>query len=199
MEEILTYVRSNKLVVLLLVVLSLGMGFFLWSQKPQASPAVKTEQVVKTDKPANSTKTAKTNIWVIDIQGAVKNSGVYRVKQGTIVQEALQMAGGLSDNADVKQINQAQRVTDQMQLYVPYKGEKISSNAATNSAKEKVVNINSASVDDFKNVTGVGPKKAEKIVAYREKNGNFNSLHDLTKISGFGEKTVERLKDQLTV
>jgi len=111
------------------------------------------------------------------------------------------MAGGLQQNADTKQINQAQRVTDQMQVYIPYRGE-AAPTATTNKGsgeKGKVVNINTAKVDDFKDVSGIGPKKAAKIVAFREKNGNFKDLHDLTKVSGIGEKSLNSLKDQLTV
>lgn len=88
-----------------------------------------------------------------------------------------------------------------MQLYVSYHGETAPTATASkgSSTEGKKVNINTAKVDDFKDVTGIGPKKAAKIIAFREKNGNFKELHDLTKVSGIGEKSLDSLKDQLTV
>ncbi|KRO00205.1 helix-hairpin-helix domain-containing protein [Companilactobacillus kimchiensis] len=203
METILNYLKKNILssLVILIVVVATS-GYFLMHKTASTQP-VKNElrtEIKPAKKVATKEKPAKANVLVVDIQGAVKKSGVYRVKNGAIVQEVLQMAGGLNSNADTKQINQAQRVTDQMQVYVPYQGEKVASTSNKTGNKEsKLVNINSATVDDFKDVTGIGPKKAEKIIAFREKNGNFKELHDLTKVSGIGEKSLDTLKDQLTV
>lgn len=201
MEDIFNYLRRNILLLLVILMATcFGGYYFLNHTKPPVKNEIQTTATpVKKTTPKKS-ETSK--ILVVDVTGAVKNSGVYRAKSGAIVQELIQMAGGLADNADSKQINQAQRITDQMQIYVPYQGEKSTpvANKATGANKEtKKVNINSATVDDFKNVTGIGPKKAEKIIAFREKNGNFNELHDLTKVSGIGEKSLESLKDQLTV
>jgi len=203
MKEILDYVKRNKMLVLIgLVVIILGTGYFMTHQKHPAA-AVKNELQTETKVSAakKEPKTPKiTKEMVVDIQGAVKNPGVYRLHNDAIVQEALKMAGGVLPTADIKQINQAKKLTDQMQIFVPVVGEKGSGSSTSGGSEEKkVVNINSATVDDFKDVSGIGPKKAEKIIAFREKNGNFNQLHDLTKVSGIGEKSLESLKDQLTV
>lgn len=203
MEEILTYFKQNKLILIVILLITVGgSGYFLTHQSHKAAKnEIRTEthplkKTVEKDSQSN-----KTTILAVDVQGAVKNSGVYRVKTGAIVQEVLKMAGGLQGNADIKQINQAQRVTDQMQIYVPYRGETATTPTADkgSGSKGKMVNINTAKVDDFKDVTGIGPKKAAKIIAFREKNGNFKNLHDLTKVSGIGEKSLDNLKDQLTV
>ncbi|GEO77836.1 competence protein CelA [Companilactobacillus mindensis DSM 14500] len=203
MESFLTYIKQNVILVGVLVGLTiLGSVYLLTHQV--AAPVKNEIATAKTEpqKSASQKKLPEQKIFVVDIQGAVNRSGVYRLKNGAIVQEALQMAGGITENADVKQLNQAQRITDQMQIYVPYKGEQINSNNKNNQANSKAkkqVNLNTATVDDFKDVSGIGPKKAEKIIAYREKNGNFKELHDLTKVGGFGEKSLDALKEQLTV
>lgn len=200
MENFLTYIKQNFILVGLLCGLTVLGSFYLLTHQT-AVPAKNeiTTATAETKKTEPKKKATEPKILVVDIQGAVKKSGVYRLKTGAIVQEALQMAGGLTDNAEIKQINQAQRITDQMQIYVPYKGEKVSPSSQSGSKTKKQVNLNTATVDDFKDVSGIGPKKAEKIIAYREKNGNFNELHDLTKVGGFGEKSLESLKEQLTV
>lgn len=207
MEEIISYLKKNKFIVLSFgVVLILGIGYFF---NHQSGKTVQNELQTETKQsmPKRVSRKKKTEstdkLLVVDIQGAVKKPGVYRAKQGAIVQEVIQMAGGINPNADIKQVNQAKRITDQMQIYIPNNGEKsnsqVKNDVDSNSKKGEPVNINSASVDDFKSVTGIGPKKAEKIIAFREKNGNFKDLHDLTKVSGIGEKSLESLKDQLTV
>lgn len=201
MERLIDLLKRNKLAIGIISVLIILIGGYFITAKhtPEVKNELKTEQKMPLKKVATEKSIKNANL-VVDVQGAVKVPGVYRVKNGAIVQEVLQMAGGLNDNADVKQINQAKRVVDQMQVYVPTVGEKTNSTGTGSSVGEsKIVNINSASVDDFKDVTGIGPKKAEKIIEYREKNGDFNELHDLTKVSGIGEKSLESLKDQLTV
>ncbi|WCG34648.1 helix-hairpin-helix domain-containing protein [Companilactobacillus farciminis] len=199
MNEILDYIKQNKLIVIVLSILVLGVGGYWWTNKtPAVKNDIKTEIKASPKVPKKTDSMPKNKLVAVDIQGAVKKPGVYQVKENSLVQTAIQLAGGLADNADTKQINQAKRVSDQMQVYVPVVG---STGAVSTSApiKGEKVNINNAKAEDFKDVTGIGPKKAEKIIAFREKNGNFKSLHDLTKVSGIGEKSLDSLKDQLTV
>lgn len=204
MKEIFDYCKRNKMMIVLgLIIFGLGTGYFLTHKSVSQAPVkndIKVESKA-TEKAGKSSKTAKVSVIVVDIQGAVKTPGVYRLKSGAIVQDALKMAGGLIQTADTKQLNQAKKLTDQMQIYVPVVGEKgnTGSVSSSNNGDKKVVNINTATVDDFKGVSGIGPKKAEKIIAFREKNGQFQQLHDLTKVSGIGEKSLDSLKDQLTV
>ncbi len=205
MDELVTHIKQNKIMIpMVLIVVTLGLGYFWMSQQSRpVKNELKTEEVEVKKSEAKSDKVddKKDKLLVVDIQGAVKNPGVYRVKKDVIVQEVIRLAGGINPNAELKQINQAQRVQDQMQIYVPTIGETARPNVSSSAqgSSKKVVNINTATVDDFKNVTGIGPKKAEKIIEYRQKNGDFKDLHALTGVSGIGEKSLDKLKDQLTV
>ncbi|MFD1418229.1 helix-hairpin-helix domain-containing protein [Companilactobacillus keshanensis] len=197
MEKVIKVCRENLAVIVLLFLL-LGFGVWNLTHKAQIkSVPVATSTVVQ--KKTAPKKELTNKGLVIDIQGAVNNPGVYHLRNGAIVQEAIKLSGGLVENADAKQINQAQKVTDQMQIIVPRVGEPSSSTSNGGADIKKQVNINTAKVEDFQSVTGIGPKKAEKIIAFREQNGNFKELKDLTKVSGIGDKTLESLKDQLTV
>ena len=197
MGKIYQLFQKNKVIVLGILVGLVFAGYLVINKRPTNNEPVKT-QVLADKKSASKEeiKSAEKTI-VVDVQGAVNKPGVYHLKERTIVLDALQMAGGTKNDADLKQINQAKRLKDQMQIYVPNKTEKRSTGSG--SAEKEAVNINTATVDDFKKVTGVGPKKAEKIIAFREQHGDFKDLNDLKKVSGFGEKTIEKLKDQLTV
>ncbi|APX73018.1 helix-hairpin-helix domain-containing protein [Companilactobacillus allii] len=210
MDKILDYIYENKILTILVVgLISLGLFHYLF-QKPTTMPSndnaqVKSSEVLPVESKKEGTEKnikgkKEPEFVMVDVQGAVKSPGVYRMKNTSIVKDAINLAGGVNDDAELKQINQAQHVTDEMQISVPSVGE-VPQNSPMQSSPSKTskVNINTATVDDFQNVSGIGPKKAEKIIDYRTQNGNFEVLEDLTKVSGIGDKTLESLSDQLTI
>ncbi|AOA00949.1 hypothetical protein BFC22_08375 [Carnobacterium divergens] len=149
---------------------------------------------------------------VVDIKGAVKNPGVYGVTSDMRLIDAINLAGGFTGEADQSQMNLALRLTDQLMIYVPKNGEELTMEQSLKQpvkSGEKVneevaskglkVNLNTASVAELQTLAGVGLKKAEDIIRYREENGSFQQIEELTKVSGIGEKTYEALKEQLTV
>ncbi|WP_125767753.1 helix-hairpin-helix domain-containing protein [Companilactobacillus furfuricola] len=207
MDNILEKIKQFKFAILALVLLLSGIFIY---HSMQAHQAINNNNVVHSEKVSQKTANrekhpegrASSKEVVVDIQGAVNKPGVYHMKDKSIVFDVIQTAGGMKDDADVKQINRAQKLTDAMQIYVPRVGEikTVSSNkSADKGANNSVVNLNSAVVEDFKDVKGIGPKKAEKIIAYREKNGPFQKIDDLSKVGGFGPKTIDSLRDSLTV
>ncbi|WP_353855174.1 helix-hairpin-helix domain-containing protein [Bacillus sp. Bos-x628] len=142
---------------------------------------------------------------VVEVKGAVQKPGVYTFQSEDRIEEAIRRAGGFTRKADTIEINQAAKLEDSMMIYVPKQGESVRqppvATAVTPSGDQKSqsVNVNQADATELQTVNGIGPAKAEAIIAYREEHGEFQQIDDLRKISGFGEKTVERLKDQLTV
>ena len=152
-----------------------------------------------------------------DISGAVKHQGVYTLKTGARIQELIEAAGGAKQNAQLKAVNRAVMLKDQDKIHIPYKGEKVekasnfsSTGAGTTTANESTsgestqnngekVNLNTASAGDLQKLNGIGQKKAEQIIAYREQNGQFKKIEDLMQVSGIGEKTFAALKDQLAL
>lgn len=207
MDKVIEVIKENKIIIGVLSILV--VGYFVVHQMEQptkpSEPMVSRVNQVTSEKDSKIKSSQKGNkILVIDISGAVNKPGVYRLSNGSIVQDAIQMAGGLSQGADIHQLNQAQKITDSMKIFVPEKGETpptatASQTSSSTGGSEQKVNLNSATPDDFKNVHGIGPKKAEKIFNYRQKNGNFSKIEDLKKVGGFGDKSIESLKDSLTV
>ncbi|MGC6767629.1 helix-hairpin-helix domain-containing protein [Enterococcus sp. LJL51] len=141
--------------------------------------------------------------FFVDVKGAVAKPGIYEVEEGMRVWDVLQMAGGLKEEADENQINLSQRVSDQMVIYVPKMGEISDSPAffeqAGEEAAEGKVNLNTASEQELMTLSGIGQKKAQEIINYREAHGKFKSINELTNITGIGEKTIEKLKDDIFV
>ncbi len=138
----------------------------------------------------------------VDISGAVEKPGVYDVKEGTRVFEVIEMAGGLTSEADIDGFNRAEEVFDGQKLTIPEKiseeagGGAIASAGVTSSG---LININRATAEELDEIPGVGPSTAEAIIRYREENGSFRKKEDIKNVSGIGDKTYEKMADKITV
>ncbi|HHY2672828.1 helix-hairpin-helix domain-containing protein [Bacillus toyonensis] len=135
---------------------------------------------------------------LIDMKGAVVKEGVYEMKEGDRFKDAVEKAGGFLPEADIKKVNLAQIVQDQMILYVPNKNEQVQ-DVATFSKGEGKVQINAASKEQLEKITGIGSRKAESILKYREEHGPFQKIEDLLEIDGIGVKSLEKIKDQIII
>lgn len=182
-----------------ILLILVGMGG-LFSKKEES---VEETEVVVTTVLAEKTEVSTTQETVIfvDIKGAVKNPGVYQMKVGDRVKDALEAAGGLTDEADSQKVNLAKRLEDQMVIVVPKVGEEAEEIPAGETRKEATkegkVNINTATVEELKTLKGVGEKKAEAIIEYRKKNGSFQTKEDLMKVRGIGKKLFESFQERI--
>ena len=182
-----------------ILLILVGVGG-LFSKKEES---VEGTTVVETTMLAEKTEVSTTQETVIfvDIKGAVKNPGVYQMKVGDRVKDALEAAGGLTAEADSQKVNLAKRLEDQMVIVVPKVGEEaeeIPAGETRNEAtKEGKVNINTATVEELKTLKGVGEKKAEAIIEYRKKNGSFQTKEDLMKVRGIGKKLFESFQERI--
>ena len=215
MEAIIEKIKEYKILVICAGLgLALG-GFFLL--KPTSQTSVKESnlqaEVAAVSKDSSSDKEVKKeekdespeqDLITVDVKGAVKSPGIYDLPVGSRVHDAVQKAGGLTEEADSKSLNLAQKVSDEALVYVPTKGEEAASQQAASettpsTSKEKKVNLNKASLEELKQVKGLGGKRAQDIIDHREANGKFKSVDELKKVSGIGAKTIEKLKDYVTV
>lgn len=216
----------DKKVYVVAVVLAAG-AFFYWQQKPQPADnsallsqtklQSSSQSAASRQTGASSASSASSGKVVCDISGAVKEEGVYTLKSGSRLQDLIDAAGGLTSRAQIKAINRSLLLQDQDKVYIPYKGEKtaaaptagIASNAAASSSSSSSspaassaagkVNLNTDTAADLQKLNGIGEKKAEQIIAYREQKGGFKSIDELKEVSGIGDKTFDALKDQITV
>ena len=212
MEELIEKIKEYKIIV---ICASLGLvlgGFFLLNtarQTPAKESNFQTE-VAAISKDSTDEKEDKNqkeevveqDLITVDVKGAVKSPGIYDLPVGSRINDAVQKAGGLTDNADSKSINLAQRISDEALVYVPTKEEVANQESysnATGNKESKKVNLNKASLEELKQVKGLGAKRAQDIIDHRESNGKFKSVDELKKVSGIGAKTIEKLKEYVTV
>jgi competence protein ComEA len=195
--------KSIKIAVFAIVGLVILSVFLINGNK---SEDVSSESVADTEIAESAEESA--DVLIVDISGAVNNPQVVELTADSRISDAIQAAGGLTDDADISQINRAQILQDGEKIYIPKKGEKTgaetasgtsSSSAVGSSGSAGKVNINTAGSDELQKITGVGPATAEKIINYRSANGSFRSPEDLKKVSGIGDKTYEKMKDQISI
>lgn len=172
-----------------------------WTGRHQSTgmPVEKTATQVK-----QPTKTGRRNGKLfVDVKGAVNKPGVYELSYGSRITEAVNQAGGFRPDADSNQVNLAKQVSDQQMIYIPMKGEQVSQEntpvAGSQQAESKVIDLNTATKEQLTTITGIGDKKADLILAYRQQHGQFRRVEDLKNITGFGDKTIAKIKDQLSV
>ena len=154
-------------------------------------------------------------IVIVHVIGEVNNPGVVKLKEGSRIIDAINKAGGKTEEADLSKINLAYIVEDGTQIYIPRINENlnqislISDGAGegviindTNKEEEEInvkVNINTASKEKLETLPGIGETTAQKIIDYREANGKFKTIEDIKNVSGIGESKYESLKDKITV
>lgn len=212
MEELIEKIKEYKIIV---ICASLGLvlaGFFLLkpvTQTPAKESNLQSEVIAvpkdSTDEKEDGNQkeeVVEQDLITVDVKGAVKSPGIYDLPVGSRINDAVQKAGGLIDNADSKSINLAQKISDEALVYVPTKEEAANQESysnATGSKESKKVNLNKASLEELKQVKGLGAKRAQDIIDHRESNGKFKSVDELKKVSGIGAKTIEKLKEYVTV
>ncbi len=195
--------REKKLAIAFVVILIFAIGALLWNQEDFSLP--NNNQFPNYQQPTFKPVEAKKapTIAVIDIKGAVKKPGIYRLPAPVRLYQLLQAAGGTLDEADLKRINQAKVINDGSMVYIPKQGEQIPTEATpiltqSETTKDKL-NINTATLDELVNLEGLGPSKANAVIQYRGEHGGFKSVEELLNVPGIGQRTLSRIKDKVYV
>lgn len=210
MQNILEWLKDKKILVSFILMTFVTLGSLVlyvtnvMAEETYTCP--KTEETVSTDE-------EKSEI-VVDIKGAVVNPGVYKVVKESIVNDLIQMAGGLTKDADTSNLNLSKTLTNEMVVTVYTKDEvknmakldsitesteSTSNDKTTTDQASSLININTASLSELQNIPGVGEAKAKLIIDYRTNCGKFTKKEDIKNIKGIGDKMYEKMAPYLTV
>lgn len=198
------YRKNTKLVFKIALVLGIVILTIIVSIRQNSANEISLDTAEKN----TSTTEEQVKEYYVDISGAVKNPGVYKVKSKTRLVFLIDKAGGLTKNADLDAINQASYVEDGAKIIIPKKGENGGTGGETDGASSSTessggstqgkININQASASELTAIPGVGTVIAQRIVEYRN-GARFNSIEDIKNVKGIGEATFEKMKGQITV
>lgn len=211
---------NNKKIIMILIVGLLVLVLIYYNQNIQQSAALNTETnlnllAAESLEESSSVKDKNTQI-VVHLAGAVKNAGVYKLNQSDRLVDLIRAAGGLKENADLEKVNLAEKLYDGQKLSIPklmdksnqknnlmdsdfQTSEGIFSNNFSGSSDGDLININQADQDQLEKLSGIGPSKAAAIIKYREQNSYFSQKNDLLKVSGIGEKTLEKIEAEFVL
>lgn len=210
-------ISNKKLIIAALIAAALiGAAFLIFTSNDSAQTEFSVQKgEMEIDNAAlddpvdaiNAVEDAEPEQICVHIGGCVLNPGICYLRQGSRIADAVEAAGGMSEDAAVDAINLAKILNDGEQVIVQSKSDLMQQQtevpAIDSAAKSQTgsgkININTASSSELQTISGIGQSKAEKIIEYREKSGPFKSVEDLTNISGIGEKTLESIKEYICV
>lgn len=195
--------RRKVIFIVVLALLIVAGSFYSFWQKNSVSDSVTSGEVL-----AKGAKVAdeKPSEIIVYISGAVNKPGVFKLAHHGRVIDVVNLAGGLTLEADGEKTNMAQLLKDGMHIHVANKvtvspgGGKVPVSTSTGTGVgSNVININTADKSALDTLPGVGPALAERIIEYRQSNGSFSEIEGLKKVSGFGASKFEKMKDKITI
>lgn len=158
------------------------------------------------DEGGSAGEAGQTESVYVYVCGEVKSPGVYELKSDARVFQAIQLAGGMTEEAALDAVNQARTVTDGEQIYVPTIAEAEAQGTGvgegtslTGADGNKKININTAGKEELMTLTGIGEAKALSILTYREEHGAFGSIEELMEIEGIKEGVFNKIKEDITI
>ena len=206
--------KQNKTIIIIGIVITIGIIIYFFNNNQLEKSNINDEILVSN----NTSSEKKVNndeesIIVIHITGAVKIPGVVRLTEGSRIEDAINKAGGLTEDANIANVNLAYVLEDGTKIKIPSitdeitmeesiintdGGEGVTDNS--NLEKNKTsININKANELELQKLQGIGPSLASKIIDYRNNNGNFENIEDIKKVSGIGDSIFENIKENIYV
>lgn len=206
------FLKQNKIVIIIGILAIVLIGWNVYNSKEESDVESSTENIVANKE--NEEKIEEEMI-VIHITGEVKKPGVVRVKEGSRIEDIIEAAGGLTENADITNINLAYVVEDGVKIKIPAVGDDELSKESyiiegmgenfsiaegnVENHSNSLININTASQTELETLPGIGPSIASRIIEYRNQNGKFKTVNDIKNVTGIGNNKFEKIKEFIKV
>ena len=203
---------NKKTIIYILIIICIAGIYYLFTREEEyvenTNIIIPYEENIQ-----NKEDTDENNKIVIYITGAVKNEGIYEIKENSRIADGIEIAGGLKEDANIENINLAYVLEDGMKIHIPSKQENVneiedntnqyitkenSNTENIKNSKEKI-NINTATQTELETLPGIGPSIALKIIDYRKENGKFEKIQDIKKVNGIGDNKYSKIKDLIKV
>lgn len=207
----INFFKQRKMVIIIAILVIILIGRKIYDSN-YFEEANSEEILVKDKKESIKKDEEEEDIMAVHVTGEVKKPGVVKVKEGSRIEDIIEAAGGLTENADTTNINLAYMVEDGMKIRIPSSNEEdieenyisvdsgkrvIMSDESNNSSL--IVNINTANETELEQLPGIGPSISSKIVDYRNQNGKFKNIEDIKNVTGIGDSKYEKIKDFIKV
>jgi competence protein ComEA len=200
------WLLAKMVLVMAACIMTAGCGRILKDEDTKEGVFQAAQESTYEDRAAEADTEGAPHIIFVHVCGEVKKPGLYSFEEGQRINDAVEAAGGFTDQANKEAVNLAIPLEDGQQIRIPDKSEsyvgtsQASGPSSGDSGKGSgKVNINTASVDELASLSGIGESKAAAILSYREEHGSFSRQEDIMKVPGIGEGTYNRIKDSISV
>ena len=211
--------KKQKIVLFIIIIITLGIAYYTYTIKINDQFNIEEQNLeVEENKIKESNKIEEeTTKIVVHVSGAVRNEGIVELKEKSRIADAIEMVGGVTEDAYMKDINLATILEDGMKIYIPTKEEvekqrentndsvskdtnlDIYNNGSNTRKKNNKVNINTATKEELDTLPGIGESTANKIISYREEKGDFKSIEEIKEVSGIGDSKYEQIKNLIEI
>ena len=203
------FIKQRKIVIIICILVIILVG---WKIYDSSNFETEEESQIMDSNIQESKTEDEEELVIVHVTGEVKKPGVVRVKEGSRVEDIVKAAGGLTENADISNINLAYVVEDGTKIRIPSTddekqeeyitqsiGEGIIMQEESNNSRGSIVNINTANETELEELPGIGASIAGRIIEYRNKNGKFKSIEDIKNVTGIGDSKFEKIKESIRV
>ena len=205
--------KKQKIILIILITI-IGIGIYCYTNAIENTSEEEIENVLEVAQTNTTKETEEKNIFV-HIAGCVQKEGMLELSSNSRIADAIEKAGGLTQEADLSDINLAYLLEDGMKIYIPNQNERQENNEKTEntaktentpsmqiqdtSTKQDVININAATQEELDTLPGIGPATATKIIEYRKEKGKFKQKEEIKEVSGIGEAKYEKIKEYISI
>lgn len=205
--------KKQKIILSIIAVLvAIGIIYFI-NNKNQTNNIELDENILVSNQNTKQMSQDTEKIVIVHITGSVKNPGIVKLKEGSRIEDAIEAAGGLTENADISNVNLAYVLDDGTKIKIPNLDDEdigdedvVSKDSGEGIIQEdekttntNIVNINKATENELSTLPGIGNSLATRIVEYRKQNGNFKTIEDIKNVSGIGESKFANIKDFISI
>ncbi len=206
------FLKQRKIIIIIAILVIILIGWKYYDSKNYEE--VNSQEILATNtKKENKNSNEEEDMMAVHITGEVKKSGVVKIKEGSRIEDIIEAAGGLTENADITNVNLAFVVEDGMKIRIPSineektdedyitedSGKGVIMTDENTSTSSSIININTASESELEQLPGIGPSISSRIIEYRNKNGKFKSIEDIKNVTGVGDSKFEKIKDLIKV
>lgn len=222
--------KKQKIILgVLISIVLFGIWYYVYAKEEQEiilsqenleieETKIQEKSLIENDTEENGIVTeSQSKTIVVHVSGAVQNEGVFELEENSRVVDAIEKAGGLTEEADTELLNLASKLEDGMKIYLLTKEEKsnfqvesnqnivgtqnstITNSTATYNVKTQKININTASQTELETLPGIGPSTALKIINYRNGNGKFKTIEQIKEVNGIGDSKFEKIQELISV
>ena len=205
--------KKQKIIAIILITI-IGIGIYCYTDAIENTNEEEIENVLEVAQTNTTKQTEEKNIFV-HIAGCVQKEGMLELSSNRRIADAIEIAGGLTQEADLSDINLAYLLEDGMKIYIPNQNERQENNEKTENipkaentssmqiqdtnTKQDVININTATQEELDTLPGIGPATATKIIEYRKEKGKFKQKEEIKEVSGIGEAKYEKIKEYISI